>query len=489
MTLSIQQTKQSPNQSNVDRYAHWIVVINQDKTANDFAYNTALKARRKELDIKSDNQQVVTLDLPNTKHSHLTQSNISETISQFELLTVARKLLSSHLEFKPSTIALCTYGFNDEQAERIIEALIAAIATSNAKMPEYKKEKSNHKSIKSAKIYGLSVRHGYKRTIAEAEGNEIARHLSMLPPNVLTPGEYLKRVKVIAKENKFKLEFYGIPELKKKKAGAFLAVAQGSPVADAGIIRLKYQPTKPKGKKVILVGKGICYDTGGTNLKPAKYMFGMHEDMQGSSVALGTFLTLSKLNVKFPMECWLAVAMNHIGPKAYKPNDVVTACDGTNIEVVHTDAEGRMVLSDTLVMASNTKPGLIIDYATLTGACVYSLGTAYSGVFTNQDDYIHTLIQAGRDSGERVWPFPIDEDYDEGIKSDIADVKQCALEGNADHIMASRFLQRFVKHDTPWIHVDLSSGENKGGLGHVPTNTTGFGVRFTVNLLLDQKII
>lgn len=489
MTINIQQTKQLPEQSNVDRFAHWIIVSNQAKTTNDFPYNSVIKSRRKELDLKTDDKQVVVLDLPNTKHSHLTQSNISDTITQFELLTLARKLLTPHLEFKPSSIALNTQGFNDEHSERILEALIAAIASSNAEMPEYKKEKSNHKPIKTVKTFGHTVRHAYKRTIAEAEGNAIARHLSMLPPNVLTPGEYLKRVKVIAKENKFKLDFYGIPELKKKKAGAFLAVAQGSPVADAGIIRLKYQPANPKGKRVVLVGKGICYDTGGTNLKPAKYMFGMHEDMQGSSVALGTFLALSKLNVKFPMECWLAVAMNHIGPKAYKPNDVVTACDGTNIEVVHTDAEGRMVLSDTLVMASNTKPGLIIDYATLTGACVYSLGTAYSGVFTNQDDYLQSLIQAGRDSGERVWPFPIDSDYDEGIKSDIADVKQCSLEGNADHILASRFLQRFVKHDTPWIHVDLSSCENKGGLGHIPTNTTGFGVRFTVNLLLDQKII
>jgi leucyl aminopeptidase len=237
------------------------------------------------------------------------------------------------------------------------------------------------------------------------------------------------------------------------------------------------------------VGKGICYDTGGTNLKPAKFMYGMHEDMQGSSVALGTLLALTRMKVKYPVDCWLALAMNHIGPKAYKPNDVVIASDGTSIEVVHTDAEGRMVLADTLVFASSQKPALIVDYATLTGACVYSLGTAYSGVFTNREKFIPKLIKAGQDSGERVWPFPMDEDYEEALKSEIADIKQCAMEGNADHILAARFLRRFIKNDVPWVHIDLSSGRNKGGLAHVPTDTTGFGVRYTLNLLFDNGLM
>jgi leucyl aminopeptidase len=141
-----------------------------------------------------------------------------------------------------------------------------------------------------------------------------------------------------------------------------------------------------------------------------------------------------------------------------------------------------------LALASKQKPALMIDYATLTGACVYSIGTAYSGVFTNQEKFHQTLIEAGKDSGERVWPFPLDEDYDKGLESDIADVKQCSLEGDADHILAARFLQRFVKNDTPWVHMDLSSSNRKGGLAHIPTDTTGFGVRYTMNLLLDKKL-
>jgi len=211
--------------------------------------------------------------------------------------------------------------------------------------------------------------------------------------------------------------------------------------------------------------------------------------MQGSAVALGTLLALTRLEVDFPVECWMALAMNHIGPKAYKPNDVVTAADGTTIEVVHTDAEGRMVLCDTLALASKEKPNLIIDYATLTGACVYALGTSYSGIFTNDVKLLPTLVQAGRDSGERVWPFPMDDDFDRLIESDVADIKQCSRESGQDQILAARFLQHFVKHNVKWIHIDLSSSRSKGGLAHIPTDTTGFGIRYTLNLLLDKKIL
>ena len=356
-------------------------------------------------------------------------------------------------------------------------------------MPVFKSKKQTSSSLEKIILFGLHTRHGFKQSFAVAEGNALTRSLSILPSNKLTPTHYLKKIKEVAKENKWKLEFYDEATLRRKKAGAFLAVSQGSPKADAGIVRLRYTPKRAaKSKKVFLVGKGICYDTGGTNLKPANYMFGMHEDMQGSAVALGTLLALTKLNFNRPVECWMALAMNHIGPKAYKPNDVIHASDGTTIEVVHTDAEGRMVLADTLVLASKEKPALIIDYATLTGACMYSIGTSYSGIFTNKNKWHSNLIKAGEDSGERVWPFPLDEDFDQMLKSDIADIKQCSQESGVDHILASRFLQRFVKNNTPWIHIDLSSSSKKGGLAHIPTNTTGFGVRYTVNLLLNNYL-
>ncbi|MGD8574857.1 MAG: leucyl aminopeptidase family protein, partial [Gammaproteobacteria bacterium] len=189
------------------------------------------------------------------------------------------------------------------------------------------------------------------------------------------------------------------------------------------------------------------------------------------------------------VDCWLALAVNDIGPSSFKPNDVVTASNGTTIEVVHTDAEGRMVLADTLAIAARAKPALIMDYATLTGACVFSLGSRYSGVFTNRDHLRDVLIEGGRQSGERVWPFPVDEDYDQRLESTIADVKQCTIDSEADHILAARFLGRFAGEQSAWVHTDLSASECKGGLAHIPSEVTGFGVRLTVNLLLDQQLV
>ncbi len=146
-----------------------------------------------------------------------------------------------------------------------------------------------------------------------------------------------------------------------------------------------------------------------------------------------------------------------------------------------------MVLADTLALAARKRPALMIDYATLTGACIYALSSRYSGACSNRPAFIDSIMRAGRDSGERVWPFPLDEDFDEALESKIADLKQCTLGGEADQILAARFLRRFVD-DAPWIHIDLAAGNHKGGLAHIPTDITGFGIRFTTRLLLDEKI-
>ena len=489
MDIKLLQKTSLPTAQSIDIIHNWLVVVSFPIKNPRFAYQQNIDARRKQLDLKEADTSPVIIDLPNKISSHVSFAAVKESTTSFELLTLARKMVNTHKESNPMQLGVIIDGFEKKEAERIAEVLISAILASVATMPEYKKEKSKPSRLAKILLYGASAQHRFIKSFSIAEGNALTRQLSMMPSNKLTPTHYLKEVKKIAKENKWKLDFYDETILKKKKAGAFLAVSQGSPKADAGIIRLRYTPaSKTNTKKVFLVGKGICYDTGGTNLKPANYMFGMHEDMQGSAVALGTLLALTKLNFNQPVECWLALAMNHIGPKAYKPNDVVTASDGTTIEVVHTDAEGRMILSDTLAMASKEKPSLIMDFATLTGACIYSIGTSYSGVFTNNKQWHPELIKAGEDCGERVWPFPLDEDFDEMIKSDIADVKQCSREGGVDHILASRFLQRFVKNDVPWIHMDLSSSSRKGGLAHIPTETIGFGVRYTVNLLTNQYL-
>lgn len=215
----------------------------------------------------------------------------------------------------------------------------------------------------------------------------------------------------------------------------------------------------------------------------------MHEDMQGSAVAVGTLLALSELEVPFEIDCWLALTENEIGPRAYRPQEVVKAANGVTIQVVHSDAEGRMALADTLALAAREQPDLILDFATLTGACVTALTERFSGAFTNRPEWHAAIEAAGRASGERVWPFPMDEDFESDLESPIADILQCALDAKGDHILAARFLNRFVPADIPWIHLDLSAGNRSGGLAHIPTDFTGFGVRYATHLLLDGDLL
>lgn len=353
-------------------------------------------------------------------------------------------------------------------------------------MVSFKKKAPVAKKMQFLEIYcsaGLDI----NRLRAEADGNNLARVLAALPPNVLNAERYIDLCLELARTHQWEYELFDQSRLKSLGAGAFLAVAQGNPHGNAGIVRLRRRGAASRAW-VSLVGKGVCFDTGGTNMKTASGMQEMHEDMQGSSVALGTFMTLCQLRPKATIECWLAITENRIGSDAYTPTEIITALNGTTIEVVHTDAEGRMALADTLQLAGRGKPQFLIDYATLTGACLYALTSRYSGAFCSDHKLNPVIQQAGTASGERVWPFPVDKDFDTLLDSDHADIKQCSLDGKGDHIAAARFLSRFVDPALSWIHIDLSACHHKGGLAHIPTDVTGFGVRFTCNLLIDQKL-
>ena len=483
-----------PDTARFDAPEHWVIVIREQQAKQEwpaFPYRDTLQKRYKRLHRDAeDSPPLLLTDLPNDNAARVALATAKPGLSTFELLSLARKLVDGHQDFQPTELGIAVIGFSAKKSARVAEALLAATLAADAEMPDYHNKRKNRTRLEQVHLYGVPDKYSFERTFAEDEGNALARYLTALPQNELTPTLYRKRIARLAGEFGWKSQFLGIAQLEKKKAGAFLAVAQGSPQKDGGILRLRYEPDDPKSADTLaLVGKGICFDTGGVNLKPHNHMMGMHEDMEGSAVALGALTALTRLKAPFPVECWLAICTNHIGPDAYNPGDIITAVDGTTIETVHTDAEGRMVLADTLVLASRCRPKLIIDYATLTGACVYAIGKTYSGVFTNQADFLPVMVKAGVDSGERVWPFPMDDDYDEALESKFADTKQCSSDPGVDHILGARFLQRFVKHDCPWIHVDLSAGNNKGGLAHIPSDTTGFGVRFTLNLLLDQKLM
>ncbi len=394
---------------------------------------------------------------------------------RFERLTVLRKATQQLLDEVPKTLDILSFGVDDDT---LGDALYVALVN-GVPLPQQKKKPAQ--ALKEITLPCRPVSADFCMALARA--NLLARELTALPPNLLDPAHYRQRLRALAKEKKFSIEEYDFRKLKKLGAGAFCAVAQGSDGEGGGaaIVHLSWQPKKAT-KNIALVGKGICYDTGGHNLKPARYMAGMHEDMNGSAVALSILCAAAELNLPVQIDCWLAIAKNHISPAAYAQGDIVTALNGTTIEVVHTDAEGRMVLADTLVLAAKSKPELMIDFATLTGSMMTALGARYSGVFASSDELAAHAVAAGKASGERVCVFPQDADYEPALDSKVADIKQCTLEGDADHILAARFLGRFAGK-TPWIHMDLSAASCAGGLGAVATDTTGFGVSWGIALL------
>jgi len=494
--IKINQDTKTPSAARLDTFPVALCILPEKPAAADWTqcpYADILKPRLQQLRRRDRHANRLATDLPSKAATHVVVQTLDPAASAFELLTRGRELAAVVRARDPAAISLQLAGFDPATTERLAGILVAALLAAACPMPSFKSEPDRPAVLKRIDILGLQARIDLSQVQAETVGNHLARWLSALPGNELTPGQYRNFIASLAKAEGWEMSFLNTRNLARRQAGAFLAVCQGSPVDDAGIVHLRYRPTlKTRGKdgrKLALVGKGICFDTGGVNVKTAKYMNGMHEDMQGSAVALGTLLALSRLQAGFPVDCWLALAQNHVGSRAYKPNDVVTACNGTTIEVKHTDAEGRMVLADTLALASREKPTVMIDYATLTGACIYALSSRYSGVFSNHESLHDCLTAAGRDSGERVWPFPLDKDFDEALKSDIADTLQCTLEGEADHILAARFLNRFIDEKINWVHVDLAASSHKGGLGHIPTDTTGFGVRYTLNLLLQQAVL
>ncbi len=397
----------------------------------------------------------------------------------FSSLALIRKAMQPLLEEHPSEIAIVVMG--DEAQRKRAAELSAFVALANGTpLPVHKKKEDEGRVLRKIAIYGYDG--SLENVRAAAEGNFLSRSLTVLPPNELTPLLYRKRIQKLAKAHGWKYDEFDMKALRKMGAGAFVAVAQGSETEDAAIVHLSYRHPKAK-KTVALVGKGICFDTGGHNLKPARYMHNMHEDMNGSAVVLGILLGASMQKLQVNLDCWLAIAQNHISPKAYKQNDIVKALNGTTIEVMHTDAEGRMVLADTLTLASREKPGMMIDFATLTGSMEEALGNRYSGVMGNREELLALAVGSGRKAGERLCAFPMDEDYEEALESKFADIKQCTLEGGADHILAMRFLNRFVEKDTPWLHVDLSASRSDEGLGGIATEVTGFGVVWGLEML------
>ena len=321
---------------------------------------------------------------------------------------------------------------------------------------------------------------GLRVGAAVAGGVSLARTLGNLPPNICTPGYLADEAKRLAKGSKLKVTVLEQAQMKKLGMGALLAVARGSRQPPKLIV-MEYNGG-PKGQRPrVLVGKGITFDTGGISIKPAAAMDEMKFDMCGAASVFGTLKAVMALGLKMNVVGVVPTCENMPGGDASRPGDIVTTMSGQTVEILNTDAEGRLILCDALTYAERFKPESIVDMATLTGACVIALGNVVSGLFGNNERLVQSLKQAGEKADDRAWQLPLYEEYQEGLKSNFADFANIAgREGGA--ITAASFLARFTKN-MQWAHLDIAGTAWKGG---GEKGATGRPVPLLVQYLLDQ---
>jgi len=327
------------------------------------------------------------------------------------------------------------------------------------------------------------ARRGLAQAQAIANGVDLARNLGNRSPNLCTPTHLALEARELGKAHaSLRVQVLGEAEIRRLRMGAFLSVTAGSETPPKLIV-MHYRGAGAKDRPVVLCGKGITFDTGGISLKPPPKMDEMKFDMCGAAAVIGTMASIAELKLKANVVAIVPTCENMPGGRATRPGDIVTSMSGQTIEIINTDAEGRLILCDALTYAKQFKPALIIDVATLTGACVIALGGLYSGVFSPDEELAGRLTAAGRRANDEAWPLPVREEYGESLRSNFADFANSgAREGGAS--IAAHFLSRFVD-GTPWAHLDIAGvawlqGSAKGA--------TGRPVGLLVDFLLDREV-
>jgi leucyl aminopeptidase len=316
---------------------------------------------------------------------------------------------------------------------------------------------------------------------ALAEGYALARRLGQMPGNVCTPDTFVTTARDIADRHGMRVTVLGRAEMEQEGMGSFLSVAQGAPTEDPKLVALEYLGGPAGQAPIVLVGKGLCFDTGGISIKPAPDMEWMKFDMSGAGGVMGAMETIGRLKLPINVVGLVGSTTNMPSGTAVKPGDVVRASNGKSIEIINTDAEGRLVLADVLSYAARYQPAAVIDAATLTGAIVIGLGGHAIGVFGSDDGLTSEVLAAGERAAERGWAMPLWDEYKEQIKSDVADLRNTGGRA-AGSITAALFLKEFTSY--PWVHLDVAgTAYSQTDLGWIPRGPTGAPVGIFVHFV------
>jgi len=405
--------------------------------------------------------------------------------------TAMRKLVAASVRFlKERNVRAAAVLLEGTRAGSAYASAAVEGAILGAFEPDRHKTGNDKKTLESFAVVcpagGAELDAAVARGQVLAESQNFARAMANEPPNLLTPLKMAAAARLMAEEQGLECEVLERSELQRLGMGALLGVAQGSAEPPALIV-IRYRPaTAAAAAHLGLVGKGVTFDTGGISIKPAEGMEKMKYDMAGGAAMIGAMRAIAQLKPPLAVTAFVPCVENMPGSRAQRPGDIVTAMSGKTVEVLNTDAEGRLILADALAYARRLGCTHLVDAATLTGAIVVALGHVHAGLFSNNDAMRDRVCNAAKAEGERMWPMPLDDDYREGLKSPFADIANIGPRwGGA--ITAAAFLKEFAE-DTPWVHLDIAgTAWLDDSRPDMPKGPTGLPVRTLVRLATDWK--
>jgi len=453
--------------------------------------NQKIKSYLDNLKNKKSEEEISSLDLSGKQKCFIIKVKKKyETYYPEERGGVFYSYLKNFKNINKIDIYVDSLDFEKEEITNFSSEFIFGFNLKSYKFDKYKTlDKKNLKKNIICKIISSQnekIENKYKYNEAIKSGVFLTRDLVSEPGNILHPDEYVKRL-IKLKKYGLKVTVYDEKKLKKMGCNALVGVGQGS-IRGSYLVTIEWNGKKTKSQPLAFVGKGVCFDTGGISLKPAKFMEDMTYDMAGSAVVVGLMKNLALRKAKINAVGVVGLVENMPGGNAQRPGDIVKSYSGKTIEVLNTDAEGRLVLADAITFTEkNFKPNLIIDLATLTGAIIVCLGSEYAGLFSNNDKLSKQIFDAGNKVDEKVWRLPLHKNFDKLMDSKTADMQNINYIGGAGSITAAQFLQRFIINKTPWAHLDIAGmAFSKYGGALNPGGATGFGVRLLNKFVEDN---
>ena len=415
---------------------------------------------------------------------------IKSKLSDYECQKLGGNVLDNISKFENVNLYLESSNLIKENYNNFIKNFFLGLFSKNYQFLDFKIKKEKNKKLKNIYL-GVNNTSKTKNLIKESLdiylGIEETRNLVTLPANILNPKKFVEE---ISKLKKIGLQIEILNEKKMKSLGmnALLGVGQGSS-NDSYLAIMKWNGDKlSKEKPLAFVGKGVCFDTGGISLKPAKFMEDMKYDMGGAGTVTGLMKTLALRKAKVNAVGVVGLVENMADGNAQRPGDVVKSYSGQSIEILNTDAEGRLVLADAIAYTEDKfKPRFIINLATLTGAIVIALGNEYAGLFSNNDKLANQIQEVSLKDNEKAWRLPLNENFDKLMDSKIADMQNINYSGGAGSITAAQFLQRFIRNETPWAHLDIAGmAWTKKSTDVTPEGATGYGVKLLNRLVKEH---